>query len=85
MVAASVGAVFSQSVAERVLPITSSAVFADGLLGFVLHLRGIERMPGGFRNLGFNLTLGPPLFAPMLLCSVGLLGLCASLLRRTEG
>ena len=42
-------------------------------------------MPGGFRNLQFNITMGPPLFAPLLFCSVGLLGLIAALLRRREG
>jgi hypothetical protein len=38
-------------------------------------------MPGHFTNLRFNLVMGPPLFAPLLLCSVGLLGLIASLLK----
>jgi hypothetical protein len=56
----------------------------DGLLGFGLHLQGIERMPGGFRNLQFNFTMGPPLFAPLLFSSVGLLGFLAALLRRAR-
>jgi hypothetical protein len=54
----------------------------DGVLGFFLHLQGIKRMPGGFANLRFNITMGPPLFAPLLLSSVGLLGFLATLLRR---
>lgn len=82
MVAAAAGAVVSERVARRVLPVASAVTFADGLLGFGLHLRGIQRMPGGFANLRFNLTMGPPLFAPLLLTSVGLLGFIASLLRR---
>jgi hypothetical protein len=84
MVAAGVGAAFSRRIAEQVLPMTSAVTFLDGLLGFGLHLQGIQRMPGGFRNLQFNFTLGPPLFAPLLLSSVGLLGFIAALLRRVE-
>lgn len=84
MVAAAIGAARSKQVAHRLLPLMSVITFLDGLLGFVLHLRGIKRMPGHFTNLRFNLTLGPPLFAPLLFCSVGLLGLIAALLRREE-
>jgi hypothetical protein len=82
MVAAGVGAVVSERVARRVLPAVSAVVFADGLLGFALHLRGIRRMPGGLKNLEFNVTMGPPAFAPLLLCAVGLMGMMAALLRR---
>jgi hypothetical protein len=39
-------------------------------------------MPGRFSNFEFKLMLGPPLFAPLLFCAVGLLGLIAALLRR---
>jgi hypothetical protein len=85
MVAAGVGAAFSQGIAEQVLPVTSAVAFLDGLLGFGLHLQGIRRMPGGFRNLQFNFTMGPPLFAPLLFSSVGLLGFIAALLRRVDG
>ena len=45
---------------------------------------GIRRTPGHFSNLRFNITLGPPLFAPLLFSAVGLLGLIAMLLRREE-
>ena len=41
-------------------------------------------MPGGFRNLQFNFTMGPPLFAPLLLSSVGLLGFIAALVQRAR-
>jgi hypothetical protein len=85
MVAAGIGAVVSERIARRVLPVTSAVVFVDGLLGFALHLRGIDRMPGGLRNLEFNVTMGPPAFAPLLLCAVGLMGMVASLLRRKGG
>jgi hypothetical protein len=84
MVVAGVGAVFSQRVAEQVLPLAAAVTFVDGLIGFGLHLQGIERMPGGVRNLQFNFTMGPPLFAPLLFSSVGLLGFIAALLRRAR-
>lgn len=84
MVVGAAGAAVSERVAETVLPMASLVTFADGLLGFVLHLQGIRRMPGGFSNLRFNLTMGPPLFAPLLFASVGLMGLIATLLRRAR-
>jgi hypothetical protein len=80
-VIAALAAARSARIAARVLPALSIAAFADGMIGFVLHLRGIKRMPGHFTNLRFNAVMGPPLFAPLLLCSVGLLGLIASLLK----
>jgi hypothetical protein len=82
MVLAGGGAALSERLARRVLPLVSTVAFLDGLLGFGLHLRGIKQMPGGFGNLQFNITLGPPIFAPLLFCAVGLLGFIASLLRR---
>lgn len=84
MALAAIGAACSEQVARDVLPVASAVTFLDGLLGFGLHLQGIRRMPGGFGNLQFNATMGPPVFAPLLLCSVGLLGLIASLVRRWE-
>ncbi len=72
----------SPVVARRALPALSAINFLDGLTGFFLHLRGVKRMPGGFRNIAFNVTMGPPLFAPLLFTAVGLLGLIASMLRR---
>lgn len=84
MVLAGIGAAVSPRVARRVLPLVSLATLADGALGFALHLQGIKRMPGGFSNLRFNITMGPPLFAPLLFSAVGLLGLLAALLRRGE-
>lgn len=84
MAIAAVAAARSAEAARTVLPIASAVTFADGLLGFGLHLRGIRRMPGGFSNLRFNTTLGPPLFAPLLFSAVGLLGFVSSLLRRDD-
>jgi hypothetical protein len=85
MIVAGCATAVSRRAAHALLPITSVATLFDGLLGFLLHLRGVGRMPGGYANLRFNLTLGPPLFAPLLFSAVGLLGLIASLLRRREG
>jgi hypothetical protein len=78
---AALAAIRSPRAATRLLPALSMAAFADGVLGFYLHLRGIKRMPGHFTNLRFNLVMGPPIFAPLLLCSVGLLGFIAALLK----
>jgi hypothetical protein len=82
MVGAAVGSAFSQRIATQVLPVAAAVTFLDGVLGFALHLRGIYRMPGRFDNFRFNITMGPPLFAPLLFTAVGLLGMTASLLRR---
>ncbi len=84
MVAAAVGAARSERVARQVLPLVSAATFFDGLLGFALHLQGLRRMPGGLANLQFNVVYGPPLFAPLLFCAVGLLGFIAALLPRRK-
>jgi hypothetical protein len=84
MVLAAVGAAASERMARLVLPVVSLVTLLDGMLGFLLHLRGIRQMPGGFANLRFNITMGPPLFAPLLFSSVGLLGFIAALLRRKE-
>ncbi len=74
----------SRRVARLLLPLTSLLLFVDGMLGFGLHWRGVRRMPGGLRLGIYNLVMGPPLFAPFLLGSVGLLGLAAALLRREQ-
>lgn len=84
MVAGGVGAAVSGRAARVVLPFVSAVTFLEGLLGFFLHLRGIKEMPGGFNNMRFNITMGPPLFAPLLFTSVGMLGFIAALLRRKE-
>jgi hypothetical protein len=75
-------AVLSRRAAKTVLPLASLLVMANGTQGTFLHLRGIARKPGGFRNLRYNLEMGPPAFAPALAGLVGGMGLLASLLRR---
>ncbi|MGI8551941.1 MAG: hypothetical protein ACR2PL_14315, partial [Dehalococcoidia bacterium] len=82
MAAAGLGAYLSPRLARTVLPFVSFVTLVEGMIGFFLHLRGVSRMAGHFRNLQFNISMGPPLFAPLLFCSVGFLGLLASLMRR---
>jgi len=84
MVATALAAGRSRLIAHVVLPISSAITFLVGGLGFLLHLRGIKRMPGGISNLRFDITLGPPLFAPLLFTAAGLLGIIATLLQRRE-
>ncbi len=83
--AAGLGALKSEQTAQGPLAWVSGAALAAGLAGGLFHFQGIRRMPGGLSNLRFNFTMGPPLFAPLLLSMVGLLGITASLLRRRRG
>ena len=75
---------FSRRVARTLLPISSVALLADGVLGFIFHIRGVARKPGGWRIPVFNVVMGPPLFAPLLLGIGGFLGLIATFLRRED-
>ncbi|HLH47145.1 MAG TPA: hypothetical protein VKV25_08300 [Acidimicrobiales bacterium] len=82
VIPAGVAAVFSKRAAHTVLPVASALVVANGLQGTFLHARGILRKPGGWRNLRYNLEMGPPAFAPLLATMVGGMGVLAALLRR---
>ncbi len=73
---------FREWIARRVLPIVSLLWLVDGVVGFAFHLRGIGRLPGGYKLGQYNLVMGPPVFAPLLACTVGILGLLGSMLRR---
>ncbi len=73
---------FSERIARRVLPIVSLLWLVDGVVGFIYHLRGIARLPGGYKLGQYNVVMGPPIFAPLLACTVGILGLMGSMLRR---
>src|SRR5437763_827731 len=79
---AGVAGFVSERAARTVLPITSAAIVANGLQGTYLHARGIGQKPGGWRNARYNLEMGPPLLAPLLVTMVGGMGLLASVLRR---
>ncbi|HET9172361.1 MAG TPA: hypothetical protein VFN97_23240 [Actinospica sp.] len=72
----------SRRMAKTVLPIASAAIVANGLQGTYLHARGIAQKPGGWRNARYNMEMGPPLLAPLLVTMVGGMGLLASILRR---
>ena len=81
---AGIGGVFSRRWAKRYLPVTALLYTANGLAGEYFHARGISRRPGGFDRdvLHYNLAMGPPIFAPGLMCIVGGMGLLAAALRR---
>jgi hypothetical protein len=82
LTAAGVAGVASERAARTVLPLVSAVYFLDGLAGIVTHVRGVRKRPGGFKELQYNLTMGPPLLAPGSLCLVGALGLAAAVVRR---
>jgi len=79
---AAAAAVVSERAAKTWLPAISALYVLDGLIGVYTHVRGIARRPGGFRELDYNLIMGPPLLAPGSLAMVGALGLLAPLVRR---
>jgi MFS family permease len=75
---------FSRRVARVVLPVVSLITVIDGVVGFIMHVRGVHRKPGGWRIPVFNIVMGPPLLAPLLFATSGFLGLIAAFLRREE-
>ncbi len=72
----------SKRAAQTVLPAVSVVTLADGVIGFIFHVRGIHRKPGGWRIPIANLVMGPPVFAPLLFGISAYLGLIAHYLRR---
>jgi hypothetical protein len=84
LASAGVAGAASPKLARTVLPVASATLLADGVIGFGMHIRGIHRKPGGWRIPIFNIVMGPPLFAPLLLGIGGFLGLIASRLRPEE-
>jgi len=80
--AACIGAIFSQPVARKMLPVASALCVVDGAVGFGYHVRGIASRSGGKKKWLYNILYGPPVFAPLLFAACGALGLLASLLRR---
>lgn len=84
LAATSAAAIFNRWAARVALPFVSLAMLADGVVGFIFHVRGIARKPGGWRIPIFNVIMGPPIFAPLLLGVTGFLGLLTSFLRRED-
>jgi len=82
MAAAGIAGVFSRRAAKTALPAVSAVVVANGLQGTYLHVRGILRKPGGLSQALYNIEMGPPLLAPLLVTVVGGMGLLAAVLRR---
>ena len=74
----------SHRMAKTVLPVASAAIVANGLQGVYLHARGISQKPGGWSNARYNMEMGPPLLAPLLVTMVGGMGLLAAILRREK-
>ncbi|MDQ2717465.1 MAG: hypothetical protein M3Z08_21430 [Chloroflexota bacterium] len=81
---AGVWAAFSRRAARTVLPLVSLLTVIDGVVGFIFHIRGIHRKPGGWRIPIVNIVMGPPLLAPILFATSGFLGLVAAFLRRED-
>jgi hypothetical protein len=79
---AGIAGVFSKKAAKTTLPVVSALIVANGVQGFLLHARGISQRPGGWKIARYNIEMGPPLFAPLLVTMVGGMGLCAAILRR---
>jgi hypothetical protein len=83
LVAAGIAGAYSERAARTVLPLASGLFAACGIVGTYMHLRGIARRPGGFRQEGFyNMIMGPPPLAPGSLALVGGMGLLAPLVKR---
>ena len=76
---------FSKTIARKALPAVSAITLVDAATGFVLHVRGIRRKPGGWRLPIVNIVMGPPIFAPLLFGISAYLGVVASCLRRDDG
>lgn len=82
--AAGIAGVVSRRMAKTALPVASAVIVANGLQGTYLHARGIGDKPGGWRNTRYNMEMGPPLLAPLLVTLVGGMGLLAAILRREK-
>ena len=81
---AGVWGAFNRWAARVLLPLVSLITLLDGVTGFIMHVRGIQRKPGGWRIPVFNIVMGPPIFAPLLFAVSGFLGLITAFLRRED-
>lgn len=82
VVIAGVAGVFSKKWAKTVLPGAAALYGLTGLVGEVMHARGVSRRPGGWNIASYNVPMGPPLAAPGLMTLVAGMGVLAALLRR---
>jgi hypothetical protein len=81
---AGIAGFYSERAAKTWLPAVSALYALDGIVGTITHLRGIQKRPGGFKELTYNLVMGPPPLAPGSLCLVGAMGIAAALVRREK-
>jgi hypothetical protein len=79
-----IAGVFSRRAAKTALPAVSALIVVNGVQGFLLHARGVSQRPGGWTIARYNIEMGPPLFAPLLVTMVGGMGLLAAILRRED-
>jgi hypothetical protein len=84
LAAAALASVRSRRVARTALPVLSAAASADAAVGFYFHARGVVRRTGGLKHWLYNILYGPPIFAPLLFGAAGMMGLLASMLRRSS-
>jgi hypothetical protein len=84
MTGAGIWGFFNRWAARTVLRWVSLITLVDGIIGFLFHVRGIARKPGGWRLPVTNIVMGPPIFAPLLFGVSAYLGLIASYLRPEE-
>jgi hypothetical protein len=82
--AAGIAGFFSRRMAKTALPVASAIIIINGLQGTYLHARGIAQKPGGWSNARYNMEMGPPVLAPLLVTMVGGMGLLAAILRREK-
>lgn len=82
MVLAGIAGIFNRRAAKTALPAVSALIVANGMQGTYLHVRGMLRKPGGWSQAVYNIEMGPPLMAPLLVTVVGGMGLLAAILRR---
>jgi hypothetical protein len=81
---AGIAGVCNKRAAKTVLPLASATIVVNGMQGVWLHARGIKQKPGGWKNFRYNMEMGPPLMAPLLVTLVGGMGLLAAVLRREK-
>jgi hypothetical protein len=81
---ASIGTIWSRTIARTLLPVTSVLALLNGMIGFYYHVRGVVRRPGGLKKPWYNIIYGPPVLAPLIFSASGFVGLLASLLRREK-
>ena len=79
---AGIAGVCDERLARTLLPVASAAITVNGIQGTYLHLRGIAQKPGGWRMARYNIEMGPPMLAPLLMSMVGGMGLVGAVLRR---